>query len=132
MAARDEFPTTFAINESAWITVCSEWQDARKRRDDLELWEWCQRSDDWSYTFFLFSSLSFIAYFNCAYAQDNSNNEEKNSAYDAGGYSLVLHASRHRKLHRIANAVIRRRIREHLEVVGPAADQIFHWNANFH
>lgn len=78
------------------------------------------------HTFLLFSSLPFIAYLDRAYAEDDGDEEEEDTAYDARGDRFVLDASRHGKLHLFAHAEICSRIGEHLEIVGPTTDQVLH------
>lgn len=90
---------------------------------------WCRYDDNATgrfHTFLLFSSLPFIAYLDRAYAEDDGDEEEEDTAYDARGDRFVLDASRHGKLHLFAHAEIRSRIGEHLEIVGPTTDQVLH------
>lgn len=77
-------------------------------------------------TFLLFSSFPLIANLHRAYAQDDRDNEEKYTTDDARGDRLVLHPSRDCEFHLIACTVVGRRVREHLEIIGPTTDQIFH------
>lgn len=77
-------------------------------------------------TFLLFSSLPLIANLHRAYAEDDRDNEEQYTTDDARGDRLVLHPRRDRELHLIAGPVVGRRIREHLEIIRPTTDQIFH------
>lgn len=78
------------------------------------------------HTFLLFSSLPLIADLHRAYAEDDGDEEEEDTAYDARGDGFVLNASRHGELHLVARAVIRSRVGEHLEIVGPTTDQVLH------
>lgn len=78
------------------------------------------------HTFLLFSSLPFIAYLHRAYAEDDGDEEEEDTAYNARGDRFVLNASRHGELHLVARTVIRSRVGEHLEIVGPTTDQVLH------
>lgn len=78
------------------------------------------------HTSLLSPSLPFIADFHRAYAENDGDDEEENTTYDARGDRFVLHASRHGKLHLLARTVIRSRMCEHLEIVGPTTDQILH------
>lgn len=59
------------------------------------------------HTFLLFSSLPFITYLDRAYAEDDGDEEEEDTAYDARGDRFVLDASRYGKLHLFAHAEIR-------------------------
>lgn len=78
------------------------------------------------HTFLLFSSLPLIADLHRAYTEDDGDEEEENTTHDACGDRFVLDASRHRELDLLARAVIRSRVGQHLEIVGPTTDQVLH------
>ena len=85
---------------------------------------------DRDHTFFLFSSLPLVTYFNSAYAQNYSNDEKEYPADDTSGNGLVLDPSRYWKLHLLANCIVCCWIRDHLEVVRSATNQVFHCGLN--
>ena len=135
------FPTRFFTRTLQLLKKATRQQPRAQVRARLgrtsRLIDW--RVSPWrSPTFLLFSSFPLIANLHRAYAEDDRDDEEKYTTDDARGDRLVLHPSRHRKLHLIAGAVVGRRVGEHLEIIGPTTNQILHctrrtrssWNRN--